>query len=653
MASLACLAVVLTGASLASARPAQALITPPVTVDGPSSAIAEFGGVSMASDGTGGLVYVKSVAGAPHVFASRFLKEGGRWSEPIRVDWDQPFEASQPAIAAGPRGELLVVWVTPVATVHGHLRYGLFSARIGPQAAGFGPSLPVDLDVNQTGAGVNPSVAATSAGKAIVAYRAITFDFVESPPLGTAPVQLRPGDVMAEIRVARLSGDRWARLGAVNRNPEASMRPPSPTNGPEVGVGSAGGAVVAWQEPDQTGAARIWMRRIFGNTPGQILEASPASWEGRPVSDDADALSLAVTPYTMARVAFRIARGAGALAGRLLVNTLPPNFSVTAGTLSGARLADGAAAGAGPPDVAIAEDDNRNATTRLAFLAGSRLRQMGGSAEDAVSAVASPGAPPGEPGAPPVIAVDPTGGGIVAYPALDAAGRQLLAVRQEFASGAAQAGLVSGAQAGPVADLAIGRSGRGDGLIAFLQGEIGRYQVVAERVSVPPAQFKVMAPKRWIRPGRARLRWAAAPSAVGGVSYSVLVDGRTVRAGLRRRVFRPPPARVGNGVLRARVLATDSLGQQVLSKAAKLRVDGQPPIVKVRSRGRRVTVRLRDRDSGLKAKATKVAFGEGARERGGSKFRYEYPGPGRHLVLVRARDEAGNRVARRFEVRVP
>ncbi len=57
----------------------------------------------------------------------RRLREGGRkgsrtsspaalskgsWSAPIRVDWDQPFAASQPRIAAGPKGELLVVWVT-------------------------------------------------------------------------------------------------------------------------------------------------------------------------------------------------------------------------------------------------------------------------------------------------------------------------------------------------------------------------------------------------------------------------------------------------------------------------------------------------------------------------------------------------------------
>ena len=144
-------------------------------------------------------------------------------------------------------------------------------------------------------------------GKAIVAYRAITFTFNQNT-FSTA-VQLRPGDVMADIRVARLNGDRWSRLGAINRNPEASMRPPSATNGPQVGTGAEGAAVVAWQEPDQTGTARIWMRRIFGTTPGPVLQASPTSWEGKPVTADADALSLSVTPYAGARIAMRVAPG--------------------------------------------------------------------------------------------------------------------------------------------------------------------------------------------------------------------------------------------------------------------------------------------------------------------------------------------------------
>src|SRR5271167_1097895 len=55
------------------ASPAAALIRPAVTIDGPSSDILSLGGVAMAPDGTGGLVYLRQDQGEPHVFVSRFI----------------------------------------------------------------------------------------------------------------------------------------------------------------------------------------------------------------------------------------------------------------------------------------------------------------------------------------------------------------------------------------------------------------------------------------------------------------------------------------------------------------------------------------------------------------------------------------------------
>jgi hypothetical protein len=647
--SATCLGVTL-AILLASAGRAQALIVPPVTVDGPSAAITDFGGVAMAQDGTGGLVYVKSVAGTSHIFASRF--SGGSWSAPMRVDWEQPFEAGQPCIAAGPGGELIVAWVTEVATVHGKIQYGLYSARISPGASGFGPSQPVDPNVGE-GIDVDPSLSFASPTNAIVAYRVITQVF--GPNSQTTAVQLRPGDVMADIRVARFSGDRWSRLGAVNRNSEASMRPPSPTNGPEVGTGLDGSAVVAWQEPDQTGAARIWMRRVFGTTLGQVLQVSPSTWEGKPVTADADAFSLTVTSFAMARVAFRIAKtGGSALGGRILVNSLPPNFSNIAANLTGAQLADGTAAvgAVGPPGVATVENRNRQPTTALAFVAGSRLREMGGSGEGPVSPIAIPGAPRPQPGTMPMVAAGPEGGGLLAYPAFDASGLPAVAVRQEYHSGGAQTGLLSSPQGGQVSELAIGRSGGGDGLVAFRQGEAGSYQIVAAQATLPPAAFKVTVPSHWVKPMQVKMRWEGAPSAAAPITYSVLVNGVVVKAGLRRHRYHLRQRQLGDGVLSAQVLATDRFGQQLLSPAQKLKVDGQPPIAQVRLHGRQVTVRLRDRGSGLATKATRVSFGDGARASGGSGLLHAYTHRGRFRILVRARDAAGNRLVRRFEVRV-
>lgn len=628
------------------------MVAPPVTVAGPSSDIVDFGGVAMSSDGSGGLVYIKAVEGVPHVFASRYV--GNSWGAPIRVDWDQPYEASQARIAAGPRGELLAVWVTQVATVHGKIRYGLFSASIGRGASAFGPSQPIDPDVGE-GIGVDPSVSATATGQAIVAYRAVTFNF--DPLVASTAVQLRPGDVMAEIRLARLKDDRWSQLGAINRNLESSMRPPTPTNGPKVGAGTDGNAVVAWQEPDQSGAARIWARRIFGTTPGPILEASPTSLEGNPVSGDVDAFSLAVTPLDQARIAMRIAPNSLPGRWRLLLNTLPPGFSVPSSALLGVKSVftapPSSSPGIGAPGVAAYEKGGAEGMMRLAFLSGAQPHLVGVDQSGGLVSVPTPPGPAIVPGAEAEAALDPEGGGVIAYPALDSAGRQALAVRQEFPGGAAQVGLLSGTESGPIAAAAIDGSGLGDALIAFRQGEPGHFQIVADRVSAPPADFQVKGPKGWTRPAQVRLRWEAAKSAVGGLTYAVMLGGQTVKHGLRRTRVRLRPALLGNGVARARVLATDGLGQQLLSKPVRLRVDGQRPIVNVATRGKRVTVRVRDADSGLAVKATRVEFGDGARESGGASFRHSYEAGGRYKVVVHARDEVGNRIARRFEVRVP
>ncbi len=83
-------------------QPARAVILPAQTIDGPSEEIVGFGGVAMAPDGTGGVVYLKRVEGVPHVFVSRFV--GGHWLPPIRVDTEEPYAASWPRIGAAEGG---------------------------------------------------------------------------------------------------------------------------------------------------------------------------------------------------------------------------------------------------------------------------------------------------------------------------------------------------------------------------------------------------------------------------------------------------------------------------------------------------------------------------------------------------------------------
>jgi PKD domain len=631
---------------------AGAVIQPPVTVDGPSNAILEFGGVAMAPDGTGGLVYTKAVEGTAHVFVSRY--DGRNWSAPVRVDREGLFEGSQPRIAAGEKGALMVVWASPVATVGQKVRYGLWSASLGPGAGGFGSSLLVDANVGDA-SGLDPSLAGVAAGKAIVAYRVVTEDFSERS--GTA-VQLRPGDVLADVRVARFAGDRWSKLGAVNRNPATSMRPLTAANGPQVAIGATGNAVVAWQEPDQSAVARIWVRRVFGNTLGPAYLASPATWEGQPVSADVDSFSLDVAELDQARVVSHVdAGGSSPGTPRIFLETLGASYATAGSKPEGLVMAAGAS---GPPpgplgvgSVAASTEGGGAGLMRLAYTAGGGIQDLGVEKAGNLISVPAPGAPPAQPEAAAVAALEPAGGSVVAYPS-SLSEEPAVAVVQEYATGGSQVGLLSGADTGAVSGLSIGRAGTGDALIGFRQGSPGHLEIVGDRVSAPPAALKLQVPAKWMQPRRVTIRWARPQSAVGGLSYSLLVDGHPVKEGIVKPSVHPGAAVLGNGVQSVQVMATDGLGGQVLSKPTTLRVDAEPPqaAAKLSPDHHSVTVRLSDSDSGLVARSTRCNFGDGTSDHGGAKFSHTYQLPGNYRVVVTGVDRVGNRMRDVYPVRV-
>jgi hypothetical protein len=639
------------------ATAADAVISQPAVIDGPNSDGITLGNVAMAPDGSGGLVYTKTVAGRPHVFASRF--DGSSWSPPIRVDTEIPYEASEPRIAASDRGRLMVVWVAQVATLaNGELRRGLYSAALGQGSHEFGSALLVDPNL-KTGNGTDPSVAGTAPGKAIVAYRVVTHVFgLATEPVADA-VQLRPGDVISEVRVARLEGDRWSRLGAINRNPAASMRPPSATNGPQVAIGATGRAAVAWQEQDQTGAARIWVRRVTGTTLGPIFLASPESFGGKPITDDATAFGLGVTETDRVRVAARVDGGPGSALGgqRMFLTSLASSASPNGAKPVGPEEVDGAGAAPppgplGPPAVAVADGPGAEGAMNLAYTSSSTVESVG---VDTVGKPTAPRAVSGSPAAAagPVIAtVGPEGGSVVAYEASDEAGSPTVVVRQEFPEGELQTGLLYGPLGGSISQLAGAGSGHGDALLAFAQGESGQTAIVADRVSAPPENFSITVPQKWVRPTRAKVTWAPPPSAVGGLVYSLVVNGRVVRSNLVRTRITPPAALVGSGVSKVSVLATDRLGGEVLSRAVKLRVDGRPPSLGLRVRRRQgeVVLRLKDTQSGLARGSIRATFGDGSHARGKATLRHRYAHAGRFTVRVRARDRVGNKLSQRIEV---
>jgi hypothetical protein len=622
------------------AREADAVILPAVTIDGPSEEIVGFGGVAMAEDGTGGLVYLKRVGGVAHVFVARYAD--GHWIAPVRVDYENPYAASWPRIGAANGGELVVVWATPFATEKGHPLDELLSSTLGPGASSFGAPMIVDTNIGQ-GTGTSPSLAMSATGRADVVYRVVRD---EEGQRSNIPL-LRPGDVIEEVRAAHFGGETWSALGAINRDAGVSMRAPTQANAPQIAIGPGGNGIVVWQEPDIEGVARIWARRLFGSTLDYVLPVSATSLNGTPIGQDADAPAVAISRLGQAEVAYRQVAGPGSpLAGpRIFLNTLPDGESANGGEFEGAQIVDnevagGASATIGPPSI----DTDEKQDLRLLYDSNGTPRVIEGN-DRGLSAELSLGPPVA--GAEPFSAsvMNQAGGGISAWPSSNAQGNPVVAVEESFPGGGAQTGLVSGGAGGTVGELAIGRSGLGDGLVAFRQGPFGNAAIVASQVTAPPVRFVVSVPKGWIKPAQAVISWLPAESANGPLSYTVVVDGRRQPTPPGAYSLRLDTRGLSNGSHSVQVLATDIFGQSKLTPASTIKVDGGSPNVKIkRTHGdHAVSVRLGDPNAGLAAKTIKVSFGDGKHANGHKTVSHVYSRAGVYQIVVQVADALGNK----------
>lgn len=628
---LALLALAAIGAS-----PARAVILPATTIAGPSEEIVGFGGVAMAEDGTGGAVYLERVDGVPHVFVSRFAE--GHWSAPIQVDTGDKFAASWPRIGAANGGELIVVWATPFATRHEKPVYELLASELSPGSEAFGPAIIVDSNIEEA-TGTSPDIAVSSTGQADVVYRVVE---TASP---TVPL-LRPGDVVEQVRMAHFDGQRWSSLGAINRDPGVSMRPPTEANAPKIAIGPTGDGVVVWQEPDIEGVARIWARRLFGATLDYVMPVSAETYDGAPISTDADAPSVAVSWQGQADVAYRQSAGPGSpLPGpRIFLNTLPSGEFSSGAEFDGAFVADnevpgGQAAAVGPPSIDIDEKED----VRLLYDQNGTPRVIEGD-DHGLTGTLSLGPPFVGSETQAVSVMNAQGGGVSAWPSADPQGDPAVAVREDFPTGAVQTGLLSGGAGGEVAELAVGRSGLGDGLIGFRQGPFGDAAIVVAQATAPPAELVLSVPNHTVTPSQAVVSWQPAVSADGPLRYTVVLDGRAQATPTGVSEMRIDPLGLSTGAHRVQLLATDIDGQSTLSKPSVIHVDGSAPIVTIaHAKGDHgVSVRVHDPYAGIDVHEVTVSFGDGHRARGRKRFEHRYAHGGVYRVVVHVRDKLGN-----------
>jgi hypothetical protein len=628
---------------------APAVIHPAAVLDGPSNAVLDVDGAAMAPDGSGGVVYRKQVEGVAHVFAVPF--QDGRWGAPVEVDGEDAYGASEPAIAAGEGGRLLVVWVQPRNVSPANIvEYELMGASLQPGASAFGQAIAVDPSVGEPRTGdagaVDPRLAMAPDGAAYVVYRVVLDDCALGDEGNPEEARCRPRstDKVVSVRVARFDYLTWSSLGQVNRAPQIAMRNPTPENAPSVGIALDGNGVVAWQEPDASGAARIWARRLFGTVRGNVLPASPETFGGGAVTSDADAPSVAVGPYGDAQIAYRVrgAPGTAVPTTRLFADSLLSETAPGGSRLQGATAIAGAAQdGLGAPSAAVDQRED----FRVAWTQGGAARELAGGHGTSESSTLGSGA-----GAAPT-AINPAGGGTTAF--ASPGGPAAVQVREDYAQGAFQTAQLAGDVPGPVAGLSLGGDGQGDALLGFAQGPVGRSEVLGAFAQAPPSPFVLDVPFGWVRARSAAIGWEGAFDAVAGIAYTVYVDGRP-RARTTGLGARLSAAGLGDGVHRVQVLATDASGQRTMSARGELKVDANPPVVRVAliDHGVGVRVTVRDAASGVDAGATRVRFGDGSGANRRRTVSHRYRRAGLYTITAQVRDRVGNRAVVRMRVRV-
>ena len=600
------------------------VLLPPQVVVGPSSAIDSLNGLSIARDGSGGMVFLETVSGAPHVFVSRLMQ--GAWQAPQQVDVGLSGASSQPQIAAANHGELLVTFVNGGA---------VYVAGV----ANSGQAFPAPAGI--AGAASNPSISINPFGVAYLAFTAL---------VGAGH----------DVDVDYFNGSGWAPASpqAVNVTPGDDAG--TGAGAPDVVTAGDGVGIVTWGENGHVYARRVWGTGTSVAT-ARLDPSSVSGWSE--VTANAPAISAGGdSSYPDIAFVEQVTRG-GQTQSRVLVTRL-----VGDGTRS-AVAADALGAGgesAGQPQLAMGEFGSgfvTAATTSTHQLIETPLANSGALGRPAALA---PGGDTALPYASPANAGLISN--LIAWQETPATGPAQVLV--SFAPNGADLGppvVVSAAVNGPTdasKGLFAGGDIDGDGVVAWVQGRAGALSIdSAELVTAPAAGNRKGV--IYTRSNAPLLGWRAARESWGQVVYTVSLDGATVAqtSGLGWQV----PGTLADGPHAYKVTATNQASQSGTTLTQTLFVDTYPPVLRTRlsgklQAGKTLTLTLRDSDPpnpaqpGARASGVaseQVNWGDGTAVVSGkrlSRARHVYRRPGHYAVTATVTDRAGNPTTQQRQV---
>jgi hypothetical protein len=585
------LALIVSLLALAAAAPAaQARWFGAEAVDGPAP-ITALGGVSLARDGAGGVVYVKQEGDNPAGYLSRFV--GGGFRPPERLAGADG--VSDIAVAAGDKGRLALAWVS-----NGNVFGAVADGR---------PGAPVSAPV-QLSSGGGASGLAVEIG-------------VEG---GAFAVWSQGGDV----RAAMLTGTTWSAIAAP-LDIDAAHTAGAGLGRPSVSVAADDTAVVAWGELDAAGVSHVFYRRLLGTTLSQFPQevSVPGGTADSPQIDVeydrsfawvAFHQDLGGAPHTLARRLrgstfddpVAIDNGAASFGPALAMNPIGEGLTVTQGadnTVLGATFAD----------------KTFDPVIRL---------DGGGSAAPQT----------------PVAYFSDRGDGAVAYRAQAGDGSATVIGRLlPGGKPGAETGL-SKPDAGPVVagSLQVGGDRVGDVAVAMLQGSPGARTLTVALEDIPPARPVIT--DRTVNPRTDGIRWNPGLDYLGAQSFRVRVDGRDLGTATGSRLR---TTRVRDGRHIVSVTASDHRGQTATSRSMPVYTDTKRPRASVSTSrsGKllRVAVRASDpRGRGTGVRSYTVEWGDGTRSTSSHpNLRHRYRASGRKRITVTVRDRAGNEAVKR------
>jgi len=600
--SLALLLVLL---SAFAAAPARAGFFPADVIDGPSPDILSVGGVDMARDGTGAVVYVKRDGGVAHIFASRI--QDGAFQTPERLDPGLLTPSGEPVVAAADGGRLVVAF-TNAGTL-----YTVF------RAAG---AATWDAPVGVSSPAATPVIDMSTNGAAYVAWYANgDVDAARMDRLDTTFTPLAsPLDIVA-------SDDAGAGTGR-----------------PAIAVPADGTAIVAWGE-----AGHVYVRRLIGLTqsafpqdasvtPDQMYAGHTGGTADLPSIDSGDDSSFA---WLVFRQQFDNGTTARALGRRFAGSTFDPPFDVGGGGFGAEGSDTPAVDSSGANDVAFASDTSSSHTPFGELYYAEKL--------GSVFQLGTGGAVPSQP----KVAIGESSSTVMAWLHADAVGGPVSVQARNFKRGVpvdTQPSTVSVPAFGGVdtsAGFFAAADKAGDTAIPYIETDGTNRRLVASTWDRPPANLVVATSIHWHN--WPLIKWLPASEYWGAVSYEVQIDGRVVAT-----VAKPhfsPRGLIADGVHRFVVIAVDRRGQTEASPPRSLRLDTRPPVISLKIAGKKhggvpLTIDTRAHDPGSRATASQldyvtIDFGDGTPPVRARKARHSYA-RGTYTIKATARDSAGN-----------